>query len=151
MGISEKAKTMMKIIMIIMSFTIAIQASKIVEIQVKTSNELNADMTFGHLDLVICGEPECCLIENLDSKHDDFQLGSSDSFTNQDLQGCKNFSLPEDILKSLLIAHRGLDGWLGEYILVLLDSGLFYKCEIPGWLHNADDYQLQCSTGNYFG
>ena len=49
-------------------------------------------------------------------------------------------------LKSLLIAHRGLDGWLGEYILVLLDSGHFYKCEIPGWLHNAEDYQLQCTT-----
>ena len=81
--------------MIIMSVTMAIQASKIVEIQVKTSNELNADMTFGHLDLVICGEPECCLIENLDSKYDDFQLGSLDSFTNQDLQGCRNFSLPE--------------------------------------------------------
>ena len=85
----------MKIIMIIMSVTMAIQASKIVEIQVKTSNELNADMTFGHLDLVICGEPECCLIENLDSKYDDFQLGSLDSFTNQDLQGCRNFSLQE--------------------------------------------------------
>ena len=85
----------MKIIMIVMSFTLAIQASKIVEIQVKTSNELNADMTFGHLDLVICGEPECCLIEDLDSKYDDFQLGSLDSFTNQDLQGCRNFSLPE--------------------------------------------------------
>ena len=81
--------------MIITSFTMAIQASKIVEIQVKTSNELNADMTFGHLDLVICGEPECCLIEDLDSKYDDFQLGSLDSFTNQDLQGCRNFSLPE--------------------------------------------------------
>ena len=50
------------------------------------------------------------------------------------------------LLKSLLIAHRGLDGWLGEYILVLLDSGHFYKCEIPGWLHNAEDYQLQCTT-----
>ena len=85
----------MKIIMIITSFTMAIQASKIVEIQVKTSNELNADMTFGHLDLVICGEPECCLIEDLDSKYDDFQLGSLDSFTNQDLQGCRNFSLQE--------------------------------------------------------
>ena len=81
--------------MIITSFAMAIQASKIVEIQVKTSNELNADMTFGHLDLVICGEPECCLIENLDSKYDDFQLGSLDSFTNQDLQGCRNFGLPE--------------------------------------------------------
>ena len=42
----------MQILLIsILSFIAAIQASNIVEIQVKTSNELNADMTFGHLDL----------------------------------------------------------------------------------------------------
>ena len=124
-------------------------ASKIVEIQVKTSNEWNADMTFGHLDLVICGEPQCCLIENLDSKYDDFQLDSLDSFTHQDLQGCENFELPDGILKSLLIAHRGLDDWLGEYLLVLLDSGVFHKCEIHGWLHNAEDFQLLCTHDDF--
>ena len=80
----------------ILSFIAAIQASNIVEIQVKTSNELNADMTFGHLDLVICGDPQCCLIENLDSKYDDFQLDSLDSFTHGDLQGCDQFNLPND-------------------------------------------------------
>ena len=87
----------MQILLIsILSFIAAIQASNIVEIQVKTSNELNADMTFGHLDLVICGDPQCCLIENLDSKYDDFQLDSLDSFTHGDLQGCDQFNLPND-------------------------------------------------------
>ena len=87
----------MQILLIsILSFIAAIQASNIVEIQVKTSNELNADMTFGHLDLVICGDPQCCLIENLDSKYDDFQLDSLDSFTHSDLQGCDQFNLPND-------------------------------------------------------
>ena len=96
-GYFVKTKIKMQIILIsILSFIAAIQASNIVEIQVKTSNELNADMTFGHLDLVICGDPQCCLIENLDSKYDDFQLDSLDSFTHGDLQGCDQFNLPND-------------------------------------------------------
>ena len=51
LAISQNKIIKMKILLIsILSFIAAIQASNIVEIQVKTSNELNADMTFGHLD-----------------------------------------------------------------------------------------------------
>ena len=126
-------------------------SGNIVEIQVKTSNEFYADMTFGHLDLVICdvtldGSATCCIIDNLDSKNDDFQLGSLDSFRDDDLQGCQNFNLPNNGVNSLLSAHRGVDGWLGEFVIVMLDSGVFYQCPIPGWLYNDEEYSLECTV-----
>ena len=121
-------------------------AGKIVEIQTKTNgNEWDAWMDSGHLDLVICGTDLCCLIDDLDSPlGNDFQWNALDSFIGGALQGCQDFDMPGDILKSFILAHRGPDAWLGDYVNILLDSGRFHHCLIPGWLDESEQFYLTC-------
>ena len=58
------------------SHTILVEKDgNITEIQVKTSSEIFADMTLGHIDVVVCGAQDCCIIERLNSNGINFQLG----------------------------------------------------------------------------
>ena len=122
----------------------AVENGNITEIQIKTSSSVFAGMTYGHIDLVICGSYDCCLIERLESSNDDFNQGAIDDFVGEDLQGCQNFGLPKNQLNTLLISHRGVDSWLGEYVFVLLDSGVFYRCDIQDWLRGDGEVRLDC-------
>ena len=120
---------------------------KIVEIQTKTSGEIFADISSeaaAHLDLVICGTTDCCLIDTLSNGNINFMLGAIDDFFGPDLQGCENFEMPNNELKLLKISHRGYDAWLGEFINVSLDSGVYFHCEITQWLDNDEEVELAC-------
>ena len=75
-----------------------------------------------------------------------FFSGGIDVFTGPQLQGCENYQLPKNLIKEIIIIHRGLDAWLGEYIFILLNSGTFYHCDIPGWLDNDGEVRLECSV-----
>ena len=118
----------------------------ITEIQIKTADQLFAGMDYGHLDLIVCGQSECCLTERLESGDESFQRGQLDSFIGEDLQRCQNFGLPKNYINDILIAHRGIDNWRGEYLFVLLDSGVFYHCDIPDWLTSDGEINLDCSV-----
>jgi hypothetical protein len=129
-------------------------AGNIIKLETLTSDDTDyfyeADMNLGDLNVEICNQHSfCCHIENLNSNsaygENDFGLGQLDSFVDNDLQGCKNFSALSDDnkIQSFLLSHGGIDAWLGVWIRVFLDDGTYFQCNIPDWMDN-NEFSLSC-------
>ena len=63
----------------------------------------------------------------------DFQRGALDDFEGDDLQECRDFDLPDNDLKSMTVFHSGTDGWGGDYVRLILESGKYYECRME-WM-----------------
>ena len=123
-------------------------SSKLVELQLKTQNAPNAGMDLeGNLGFDICAASHCCYLYLMDYPYNQYVKGRIEGFTEGQLQECQHFPIPDGNVTELKITHSGVDAWLGEYIRLLMDTGIYYHCPINDWLDNAEHMYLDCKIG----
>ena len=122
-------------------------AAKLVELQLKTLDVDDAGMDDSELSIDICSKSNCCAFDILDYPYNQFERGLIEGFTLGQLQECQNFEVSDVGLDVLKLDHSGSDGWRGEYVRLLLDSGLYYHCPINAWLDDTSHLYLECTIG----
>ena len=100
----------------------------------------------GELAFEICSKANCWNFTVIDYPYDQFERGLMEGFQSDQLQDCELFEVYDAEL-SLKLNHIGTDGWRGEYVRLLMDSGLYYHCPINVWLDNEEHVYLECTTG----
>ena len=81
--------------------------------------------------------------DHLDNPGDDLALGAIDRYIGDQLGGCSDFEA--DDISSVVITHKGGDGWMGEYLKLYLDDKVF-MCPLGKWVWNQDPkVEFQCS------
>merc|ERR1711892_784945 len=112
---------------------------KILEIQTRTATDSDADMNGG---LTV----EICNAGGLDSNGDDFQKGFVDVFYGSAIGECDG-AVIGDGAAIMIVTHDGIDAWLGEWIRVILDDGVYIQCpiEADGWLDDFQTITLKCT------
>ena len=123
-------------------------ASKLTELQIKTRNVADAGMN-GFLSLNICTANEniCCTIIDIDSNLDDFEPGHLDDYTGEQLVECAGFEVSENDTFLVTIFHRGADAWFGQYVRLLMDSGIYFQCPITSWMDEDEIKNIDCVIG----
>ena len=123
-------------------------ASKLTELQIKTRNVADAGMN-GFLSLNICTANEniCCTIIDIDSSLDDFEPGHLDDYTGEQLVECAGFEISENDTFRVTIFHRGADAWFGQYVRLLMDSGIYFQCPITFWMDDDEIKNIDCVIG----
>ena len=96
---------------------------------------------------VISGET-CCEIDSLDSYGNNFEQGDLDWFVKSNLKNCENFQVPKggSSRMSVTVTLSGGDAWYGEFIRVLLHTGVFYQCPVTSWIE-AETRRFECYVG----
>ena len=122
-------------------------AAKLVELQLKTLDVDDAGMSTLGISIDICSKANCCAFDILDYPYDQFERGLIEGFTLGQLQECQNLEVSDVGLDVLKLDHTGSDGWRGEYVRLLLDSGLYYHCPINAWLDDTSHLYLECTIG----
>merc|ERR1711890_47092 len=119
-------------------------AGNILEIQSKTSSETDAGMN-GGITLEICnGELVCCNTGKLDSARDDFNKGMYDVFAGSEIGECGGLDLGQGDLV-MVVTHNGLDAWLGEWIRIIEEGGVYRLCPLGEWLDNFETKTIKCT------
>jgi len=101
----------------------------------------------GGLTVEICdAELNCCNAGGLDSNGDDFQKGFVDVFYGSAIGECDGADIG-DGAAIMIVTHDGIDAWLGEWIRVILDDGIYIQCpiEADGWLDDFQTITLKCT------
>ena len=81
--------------------------------------------------------------DNLDNPGDDLALGAIDRYIGDQLGACSDFEA--DDITSVVITHKGGDGWMGDYLKLYLDEKVF-KCPLGKWIWREDPkVEFQCS------
>merc|ERR1712133_196805 len=110
----------------------------IIELRVKTATVHDAGCNC-NLEVAILSPNGLCITNPLDSDRDDFEPGHLDSYTGGILGECNGFNAGADVDGwEMVIIHSGSDGWAGEYIEVLMNTGLFVRCELDNQF--VDDF-----------
>ena len=126
----------------------SIQCGKLVELQLKTQDVDDADVdNDGYIEKEICAGGSCCYMQELNLGYDQYERGLLEGFTGQQLAECEGFDIPDDGTVSVRLIHFGGDAWLGAYIRLLLDNGIYYQCPISSWLDDNDFANLECKVG----
>ena len=129
------------------SFTLA-NSPKLLELQLKTQDVYNAGMDLeGNLSFDICSGGQCCFMYTTDLPYDQFRRGLIEGFTGRQLEECENFSIMYGTVTEMKVTHSGPDGWLGEYIRLLLENGTYFQCNINDWMDDGDHVYLECLSG----
>ena len=130
------------------SWVSASSSPKLLELQLKTQDVYNAGMDLeGNLSFDICSGDQCCYMYTTDLPYDQFRRGLIEGFTGRQLEECENFSILNDTVTEMKVTHSGPDGWLGEYIRLLLDNGTYFQCNINDWMDDGDHVYLECLSG----
>ena len=77
-----------------------------------------------------------------------FKLNALDIFNGDVLGSCRNFQ--PRIISSVTFSHKGTDGWLGEYIRIILSQDKMFLCDIDEVLKESQQ-TFTCSFGEIFG
>ena len=125
------------------------KTSKMRELQIKTRHIHNAGQN-GHLSLHVCNSDEsnCCIILDIDNYLDNFEPGHLDGYTGAELGECAGFEISESDTFRVTLLHEGHDGWFGQYIRILMESGTYFECPITTWIDNDDIKTIDCSKGS---
>ena len=122
---------------------------KLLELQLKTQDVYDAGMDLeGNLAFDICSGGQCCYMFTIDLPYNQFRRGLIEGFTGRQLEECENFGILNGTVTQMKVTHSGPDGWLGEYIRLLLDNGVYFQCDINDWLDDGDHVYLECRSGN---
>merc|ERR1711936_399430 len=120
---------------------LAMSTSRIMEMQVKTGDWPGSGMQFsGHLSFSLCFGKQCCTINDADNWVLNFQWDHLDEFHDEDLQTCQGFEIEyseEDGFPyhgQVSMFHTGRDGWNGQYVRVLTDTGVYWQCQLDNWI-----------------
>ena len=138
----------MKCFLILFLIFPLVLTSKLVELQIKTRDVADAGMN-GFLSFNICTANEniCCTIIDIDSSLDNFEPGHLDDFTAEQLPGCYGMEISENENFRLIVFHRGSDAWFGQYIRLLLDSGIYFQCPVTDWMDDDESKIIDCTIG----
>jgi hypothetical protein len=107
----------------------------------------------GHLSFTLCFGKKCCAINNADNWLINWQWDHLDEFHNEDLQECEGFEVEyteEDGFPyhgQVTVFHSGRDGWLGMYVRVLTDTGVYWQCPISEFVDENEIKVLDCKIG----
>ena len=127
-----------------------IQCGKLVELQLKTQDVEFANMdTEGYLEKEVCtgGGSACCYMQDIDLGYNQYERGMLEGFTGQQLGECDGLVIEDGDTVTVRLIHFGVDAWLGAYIRLLLDNGIYYQCPITNWLDDTDFVILECKVG----
>ena len=75
-----------------------------------------------------------------------FKLNALDVFYGDVLGSCRNFQ--PRIINSVTFSHKGTDGWLGQYIRIILSQDKMFLCDINEALKESDGKSQQTFTCN---
>ena len=114
-------------------------------LELKTATEESADSD-GLYQYKFKSSDGSCTIkaegDNIDNAGDDLALGAIDRYSGDQLGSCSDFEA--DDITSVVITHKGGDGWLGEYLKLYLDDKVF-KCPLGKWVWIQDPkVEFQC-------
>ena len=107
----------------------------------------------GHLSFTLCFGKKCCAINNADNWLINWQWDHLDEFHSEDLQECEGFEVEyteEDGFPyhgQVTMFHSGRDGWLGMYVRVLTDTGVYWQCPISEFIDENEIKVLDCKIG----
>ena len=107
----------------------------------------------GHLSFTLCFGKKCCAINNADNWLINWQWDHLDEFHSEDLQECEGFEVEyteEDGFPyhgQVTVFHSGRDGWLGMYVRVLTDTGVYWQCPISEFIDEDEIKVLDCKIG----
>ena len=123
----------------------AASAQVINKIEVKTSEDSWSGMDFSTVGLEIFNDNfDVCLIENLDNSGNTFQSGEIDAFTDDELEGCLDFLVPNHGIPLLRLRHWGPDQWIPEYVRVYFDDFVYVECPDGYGIDNNQAHELDC-------
>merc|ERR1719341_1529194 len=113
------------------------------ELKTATEESANSDGLYQYKIISIDGS---CTIEaegdNMDNAGDDLALGAIDRYSGDQLGSCSDFKA--DDITSVVITHKGGDGWLGEYLKFYLNDKVF-NCPLSKWVWVQDPkVEFQC-------
>jgi len=120
-------------------------AATTTSIAVKTADRTSAECDCG-LSLEICDKRgSCCRTGTLDTENDDRERDRVDIYFRQ-LGGCAGFPLDTTGALQVRALHTGDDGWLGEWIRILLSNGSSKQCTFGSsqWLDDDGRTDLNC-------
>ncbi len=115
-------------------------------IETKTSAlNISAGMNFGTINIDIFTPFSFCSIEDLGTEGNDFIIGAVDTFEDDELQGCANFTVPDKDISQLVLSHTGLDAWLPKYVRIYFGDGSSVECPDGEWIDNFQEHILECN------
>merc|ERR1712004_368571 len=125
----------------------------ITELQTKTSTAHNSEMGGRSSLRVVVYSPEGpppggCSTKELDNpSNNDFESGHIDSFGEGDgLGNCFNYAPgASNSGWSIDIIHSGSDGWIGEYVEIVMSDWSRVHCQMQGEvLDNSESLHVDC-------
>ena len=103
-------------------------------LELKTATEESAASDGLYQYKIISSDGSCTIKAenaNMDNAGDDLALGAIDRYSGDQLGSCSDFEA--DDITSVVITHKGGDGWLGEYLKLYLDDKVF-MCPLGKWV-----------------
>ena len=103
-------------------------------LELKTGTEESADSDGLYQYKFKSSDGSCTITaegDNMDNAGDDLALGAIDRYSGDQLGFCSDFEAHD--ITSVVITHKGGDGWLGEYLKLYLDDKVF-KCPLGKWV-----------------
>ena len=98
---------------------------------------------------------KCCAINDADNWVINWQWDHIDEFHTEDLQECEGFEIEYSEEEGfpyhgrVTLFHSGRDGWNGQYVRVLTDTGVYWQCQLDDWV-NADEIKIiDCRIGHH--
>ena len=114
-------------------------------LELKTATEESAASDGLYQYKIISSDGSCTIKAenaNMDNAGDDLALGAIDRYSGDQLGSCSDFEAHD--ITSVVITHKGGDGWLGEYLKFYLDDKVF-NCPLRKWVWVQDPkVEFQC-------
>ena len=112
-------------------------------------------MCFCTIILFVLLGRKCCAINDADNWIINWQWDHIDEFHTEDLQECEGFEIEYSEEEGfpyhgrVTLFHSGRDGWNGQYVRVLTDTGVYWQCQLDDWV-NADEIKIiDCKIGHH--